>query len=109
MAFVNDVSGDSPAIDPQHGTRMTDVDFHIPTATGSSDSGDLNISVLRPGDITFEFKKRSAEGLHPGDDALELGTDVYASPVRRSETETTLLTRSFKATLSQWICPANPS
>jgi hypothetical protein len=80
MAFVNDVSGDSPAIDPQHGTRMTDVDFFIPTATGSSDSGDLNISVLRPGDITFEFKKRVSEGTHPGDDVLELGTDVYASP-----------------------------
>lgn len=79
MAFVNDISGDVPAIDPQHGTRMSQ-DFRLPVATGSVDTGDLNISVLRPGDLTFSFLKRQTEGLHIGSDDLLTSTDIYDSP-----------------------------
>lgn len=79
MTFQNDVSGDNPAINPVDGTRLTSdaFDFQLPTATGSVDTGDLMVSVLRPGDITFSFTKREAESQHVGDD---LGTDLYDAP-----------------------------
>jgi len=79
MTFQNDISGDNPAINPEDGTRISAslFDFQLPTATGSIDTGDLMVSVLRPGDITFSFTKRSAESEHLGDD---LGSNLYDAP-----------------------------
>ena len=79
MTFQNDISGDNPAINPEDGTRVTNnlFDFQLPTATGSVDTGDLMVSVLRPGDITFSFTKRQAESIDVGED---LGSDLYDAP-----------------------------
>lgn len=65
----------SPAINPELGTRSA-TKYVLPIATGNAGTGDLDISVLRPGDITFSIKRRdaSADG-----DALD-PSGAYASP-----------------------------
>lgn len=61
MTFATGTSGKLPALNPENGVRVTDYHYVIPTATGSPGTGLLNISVLRPGDITLDFKKRETE------------------------------------------------
>tara|TARA_R110000772_G_scaffold249530_2_gene364016 strand:+ start:124573 stop:125808 length:1236 start_codon:yes stop_codon:yes gene_type:complete len=62
MIFDNDVSGNLlPAINTDDGSVPTGYTYHIPVATSNQDgviTGDLAISVLRPGDITVSIKKR---------------------------------------------------
>ena len=79
MIFVNTISGDNPAVDPTNGNRITDnaFDFILPDASGNANTGDLAISTLRPGDMTFHFLQRDAETIDlGGNDA----SDPYASP-----------------------------
>jgi hypothetical protein len=91
MTFQNSVSGDNPAVNPEDGTRMADAlpaladngDFRLPIATGSAGTGDLMISVLRPGDITFEFKKTAGEGIASQDNAMTLDSSDYDAPGAR--------------------------
>jgi hypothetical protein len=47
----------TPSINPADGTRRSEV-YSLPTAGSNPGTGNLSISVLRPGDITFSFKKR---------------------------------------------------
>ena len=65
----------SPAVNPEIGARST-TKYVLPISTGNAGTGDLDISVLRPGDITFSIKRRdaSADG-----DALD-PSGAYASP-----------------------------
>ena len=65
----------SPAINPEVGTRSA-TKYVLPISTGNAGSGDLDISVLRPGDITFSIKRRDASA--DGDTSDPTG--VYASP-----------------------------
>ena len=62
MTFAQGVSGGSPAIVPESGVRLESYKYILPVATGSPDTGILATSALRPGDITFSFKKSDAEG-----------------------------------------------
>jgi len=48
------------AVDPENGTRLTSK-YRLPQAVSDFGTGDLNISTLRPGDITFTIKQRTAE------------------------------------------------
>jgi hypothetical protein len=57
MAWTTGISGIIPAVDPSVGTRMSNVMFVLPNATGSPGTGNLGISVLRPGDISLSFTK----------------------------------------------------
>lgn len=61
MTFDTGISGWIPAIIPVNGARMTGFRYLLPTASGSPGTGYLDISVLRPGDITMSFRQRSAE------------------------------------------------
>jgi hypothetical protein len=61
MTFETGISGVIPAIFPANGTRVAGYRYILPTASGSPGSGNLDISVLRPGDISLEFRERSAE------------------------------------------------
>ena len=49
----------TPAINPTDGTRRAEV-YNVPVAASHAGTGNLTISVLRPGDLTFSFKKRDA-------------------------------------------------
>ena len=69
MTFNHGISGGSPAIVPESGVRLDSYKWILPVATGSPSTGILQTSALRPGDITFEFKKADAEGLHLGEEA----------------------------------------
>jgi len=69
MTFNHGISGGSPAIIPESGVRLDHYKWVLPVATGSPSTGILQTSALRPGDITFEFKKADAEGLHIGEEA----------------------------------------
>lgn len=61
IIFDRGISGSLPSIDPSNGQRITGFKYVLPTATGNAGTGNLDISVLRPGDIRFTFNKRSAE------------------------------------------------
>lgn len=61
MTFDTGVSGTIPAIFPANGARVTGYRYTLPTASGSPGTGYLDISVLRPGDITLTVLQRSAE------------------------------------------------
>jgi hypothetical protein len=69
----NSISGYNPAVNPADGQRITTWRYRVPTATSNAGGGDLDISVLRPGDITITFKQRNAadEGI------LANATGVY--------------------------------
>lgn len=61
MTFDTGISGWIPAIIPVNGARMTGFRYLLPTASGSPGTGYLDISVLRPGDITMNFTERDAD------------------------------------------------
>ena len=64
---------DTPAIDPINGSRLTSK-YRLPLTTGDHGTGTLNISVLRPGDISFSITQRSAQ--QEGNESE--ATDPYA-------------------------------
>ena len=61
MSFDTGISGQVPAIVPVDGNRVPKHRYVLPTASGSPGTGYLDISVLRPGDITLDFREREAE------------------------------------------------
>ena len=78
MSFNAGISGQSPAISPQSGTRLG-YNYILPKTTGSAGSGDLSASALRPGDMVFHFRKVDAEG--SSSDELLVGEDnSYDAP-----------------------------
>ena len=64
MTFNHGISGGSPAIIPESGVRLDAYKWVLPVATGSPSTGILATSALRPGDITFDFRKVDAESIH---------------------------------------------
>lgn len=61
MMFQQGTSGTIPAVNPNDGSRMDGICYRIPTGVKDAGTGNLSVSVLRPGDITFTIKKRDAE------------------------------------------------
>jgi hypothetical protein len=79
MTFNNSISGASPAVVPESGTRLDHFKYCVPVTTGSAETGFLATSALRPGDITFEFQKVDAEGIDL-DTAVVGGLNSYDAP-----------------------------
>lgn len=78
MAFSAGVSGTTPAISPQSGTRLS-FGYLLPKTTGSWETGVLATSTLRPGDLVFHFKKVDNEGRSSSD--LTVGAEnSYDAP-----------------------------
>lgn len=67
------ISGLIPAIFPDNGARITGYRYLLPTATGSPGTGNMDISVLRPGDITLTIREREADD----EGTLENATGPY--------------------------------
>lgn len=78
MAFNAGVSGQTPAISPQSGVRLS-YHYLLPKTTGSVDIGVLSTSTLRPGDMVFHFKKVDAEG-RVASDLLVGAENSYDAP-----------------------------
>ncbi len=60
MTVDNAISGNIPAVNPANGNRITTFQYRLPNDTSDAGSGDLDISVLRPGDITLTLFQQSA-------------------------------------------------
>ena len=80
MTFNNGISGGSPAIIPESGLRLESYKWILPTATGSPSTGILATSALRPGDITFSFKKSDKESTHLIDALDGVAENTYDAP-----------------------------
>jgi hypothetical protein len=53
-------SGNTPAVDPENGSQINSFVYTLPTAISNPESattGDMALSVLRPGDITISIKE----------------------------------------------------
>jgi hypothetical protein len=63
MTFATGVIGNIPAVNQSNGTRVSGWIYSIPPASGDAGAAgtDLDISALRPGDITISFARRQAE------------------------------------------------
>jgi hypothetical protein len=79
MTFESGVSGASPAVKPESGTRLSHFKYVLPTTTGSPETGIMSTSALRPGDITFAFAKRDRE-------AVQLSGEVFQSVTADEDT-----------------------
>jgi hypothetical protein len=57
------ISGSIPSVNQSNGTRVSGYSYLLPPASGNAGAAgtDLDISALRPGDITISFAQRSAE------------------------------------------------
>lgn len=75
MTFQSSSSGTNPAVNPADGTRITQWNYTVPTGLSHPGTGNLDISALRPGDITVTFLQRQAED--EGD--IGVATDPYAT------------------------------
>ena len=84
----------SPAIDPENGARST-TRYLLPMATGNAGTGDLDISVLRPGDITFSIKRRDASA--DGDASEPTGS--YVTPGQNFDDSADRKIQSFNVSL----------
>ena len=88
---------ETPAVDPENGSRLTSK-YRLPEATGDHGTGTMNISVLRPGDITMTFRQRSAEDEGSEADATNPYTSIGASI---GATDAKLQSYSFSFDLSR--------
>lgn len=61
MTMGTGISGKLPSIFPDNGVRVNQFSYVIPTALSSPNTGLLDISVLRPGDITMTVYQRAAQ------------------------------------------------
>ncbi|MDP2692962.1 MAG: hypothetical protein Q8O88_04960 [bacterium] len=75
MTFDTGTSGTIPAIFPDNGARVTGYRYTLPQASGSPGTGNLDISVLRPGDITMTILQREASD----EGGLENATSEYST------------------------------
>ena len=76
---------ETPAVNPENGSRLTSK-YRLPEATSDHGTGTMNISVLRPGDITMTFRQRSAEDEGSEADATNpytsIGTSIGATDAK---------------------------
>jgi hypothetical protein len=61
MVWQTGIMAALPSVNPANGARITQWNYGLPNATGSAGVGDLDISALRPGDISISLLQRSAE------------------------------------------------
>jgi len=83
MTFESGVSGASPAVKPESGTRLEHFKYILPTTTGSAETGIMATSALRPGDITFAFAKADRESVQLSGtlfDSVTDDEDTYDAP-----------------------------
>lgn len=73
-------SGFSPAVNPSNGVPLN-FPFTLPTAVSNPGTGDLDISVLRPGDITVTLTQRNA----PDEGILVDATGAFTLPIPGSD------------------------
>lgn len=75
----------TPAVDPEAGSRLGSK-YRLPQAVSDHGTGTLNISVLRPGDITFSIFQRSAQSEGSESNATApysgLGADIGLSDAK---------------------------
>ena len=88
---------ETPAVNPENGSRLTSK-YRLPAATSDHGTGTMNISVLRPGDITMTFRQRSAEDEGSEADATNPYTSIGASI---GATDAKLQSYSFSFDLSR--------
>ena len=88
---------ETPAVDPENGSRLTSK-YRLPEAASDHGTGTMNISVLRPGDITMTFRQRSAEDEGSEADATNPYTSIGASI---GATDAKLQSYSFSFDLSR--------
>lgn len=84
-----------PSVNPENGTRSSNK-YILPIATGNAGPGDLDISVLRPGDITFSIKRRDASS----EGYLTAATGAYTTPGQNLDDNADRKIQSFNIGLS---------
>ena len=73
-----------PAINPTSGTKITGINFALPSATENTQSP--QITVLRPGDITLELTNDHVKGFDSSDIKIQsftLSTELGRSPIEK--------------------------
>lgn len=73
-----------PSINPANGTKVTGINFSLPAAAQNSDAG--QITVLRPGDISFSLTDNQVKGLSAEDIKIQsftLSTDLSRTPIQK--------------------------
>jgi len=78
------VTNNIPAINPANGNKVVGVDFILPSATQNSDPA--QITVLRPGDISFTLTDNEVKGFVADDIKIQsftLSTDLARTPIEK--------------------------
>ena len=86
FAVYSDITGTNyiPAIDPAAGTKITGISFAIPKA--EANDNDTQVTVLRPGDITFALTNDQVKGFEANDIKIQsftLSTDLSRTPIEK--------------------------
>lgn len=86
FAVYADITGTNyiPAIDPAAGTKITGYTFAIPVA--EEDDNSSQVTVLRPGDITFALTNSQVKGFEANDIKIQsftLSTDLSRTPIEK--------------------------
>lgn len=84
-----------PAVNPENGARSVNK-YILPIATGNAGTGDLDISVLRPGDVTFSIKRRDASS----EGNVGNATGTYTTPGQNLDDSADRKIQSFNIGLS---------
>lgn len=87
LMFQQGLSGQIPAVNPTDGSRMNGIAYRIPTGVANAGTGNLAVSVLRPGDLFFSIRKRNAEDegnvTNATGDYDTVGTDLDTAAIQR--------------------------
>lgn len=73
-----------PAINPANGTKITNVLYRLPAATANTDPD--QVTVLRPGDITFALTDDQVKGFTASDIKIQsftLSTELSRTPIEK--------------------------
>lgn len=89
-----------PSVNPENGVKSSNK-YILPMATGNPGTGDLDISVLRPGDVTFSIKRRDASS--EGDELEATGT--YNTPGQDLDDTADRKIQSFNISLGMGRTP----
>lgn len=77
-------TNDVPAINPENGLKVAGVPFSLPLATQNSDPD--QVTVLRPGDITFSLTDEQVKGFTANDIKIQsftLSTELSRTPIEK--------------------------
>jgi hypothetical protein len=78
------VSNNIPAINPASGTKVQGINFKLPQAT--QDDNANQVTVLRPGDISFALTNSQVKGFEASDIKIQsftLSTDLGRTPIQK--------------------------